>query len=139
MGLIGSLLFSDRTPEVLRKSMDLNAKKAAIAASNIANAETPGFKAQKFEFETFLQEATSANQLPMQATNGRHLIKTNQSVQSITGVTDIDFSRGRLDGNNVDMEKEMVEFSSTQISYDAAVTAFSKRLGMIRSAITDAK
>ncbi len=139
MGLIGSLLFSDRAPEVLRKNLDLNAKKVAISASNISNSETPGYKAQRFEFQSVLQQATEGGQLPMRSTNGRHLVMNSQNIRSISGITDVDLSQGRMDGNNVSLEKEMVEFSSAQIAYDASVTAFNKRMGMVRSAITDAK
>ncbi|MBI5178752.1 MAG: flagellar basal body rod protein FlgB [Nitrospinae bacterium] len=139
MGLINAILFRDRAPQVLQKALDLNAQKAATAAGNISNAETPGYKAKRFEFESVLQQAVGGSQLPMTVTNGKHLMRGNQDFSSISGVTDIDLSQGRIDGNNVDMDREMAGFSEAQIAYDAAVTALTKRAATIRSAVTDVK
>lgn len=139
MGLINAILFRDRTPQVLQKAMDLHAQKVATAAGNISNAETPGYKAKRFEFESVLQRAVGGEQMPMTATNGKHLVRGNQDFGSITGVTDVDLSQGRIDGNNVDMDREMAGFSEAQIAYDAAVTALTRRAGIIRSAVTDIK
>lgn len=139
MGLIKSLLFNDRAPKVAKRAITLNAQQAAISAANISNAETPGYKALKFEFESALQDAVSGGTLPMRATNIRHLASPAGDISSIQGVTDVDLSQGRIDGNNVDMDKEVVKFSQAQISYDAVITAMTGRTAGMKSAITDAK
>ncbi len=139
MGLIGSILFSDRTPAMLKRSLDLNAQKASVHAANIANAETPGYKASRFEFEGILRGVVDGSAMPMKATHAGHFGAPIQDIRSIQGVTDIDLTPGRIDGNNVDMEKEVSAFSETQIAYDAAITAMNKRSGIIKSAITDVK
>ncbi len=139
MGLINSILFSDRTPELLKRSLDLNSQKASIHAANIANAETPGFKASRFEFEGVLRGALDGSMMPLKVTHAGHFNTPVQDIRSIQGVTDIDLTQGRIDGNNVDMEKEVSAFSETQIAYDAAITAMNKSYGIIRSAITDVK
>lgn len=139
MGLINSVLFSDRTPALLKRSLDLNAQKASVHAANIANAETPGFKASRFEFEGVLRGAVDGSAMPMKATHAGHFGAPMQDIKGIQGVTDVDLTRGRIDGNNVDMEKEVTAFSETQIAYDAAITAMNKRTGIIRSAITDVR
>ncbi len=139
MGLINSLLFSDRTPALLKRSLDLNTQKASVHAANIANAETPGYKASRFEFEGVLRSAVDGSAMPMKATHAGHFGAPAQNIGSIHGITDIDLTRGRIDGNNVDMEKEVTAFSETQIAYDAAITAMNKRSGIIKSAITDVK
>lgn len=139
MGLINSMLFSDRAPKLLQKALDLNARQVAVSASNISNAETPGYKATKFEFERALQDAVDSGGSPLRATQLRHFPTSSPEIGRIEGITDVDLSQGRLDGNNVDLEKEMVTFSEAQISYEAAITALTKRAGIIRSAITDVK
>ncbi len=139
MGLINSVLFGDRTPAMLARSLDLQAQKASVHAANISNAETPGYKATRFEFESVLRDVVDGSNAPMKVTHAGHFASPVQSIPGIQGVTDVDLSRGRIDGNNVDLEREMVAFSETQIAYDAAVTAMNKRTGIIRSAITDVR
>ncbi|MBI5638544.1 MAG: flagellar basal body rod protein FlgB [Nitrospinae bacterium] len=139
MGLINSVLFSDRTPALLKRSLDLNAQKASVHAANIANAETPGFKASRFEFESVLRGAVDGSAMPLKATHAGHFGAPMQDIKGIQGVTDVDLTRGRIDGNNVDMEKEVTAFSETQMAYDAAITAMNKRGSIIKSAITDVR
>lgn len=139
MGFINSVLFSDRTPALLKRSLDLNAQKASVHAANIANAETPGFKASRFEFEGVLRGAMDGSAMPMKVTHAGHFGAPMQDIKGIQGVTDVDLTRGRIDGNNVDMEKEVTAFSETQMAYDAAITAMNKRSGIIKSAITDVR
>ncbi|MBI3581381.1 MAG: flagellar basal body rod protein FlgB [Nitrospinae bacterium] len=122
-----------------KRAITLNARQAAISAANISNAETPGYKALKFEFESALQEAVSGNSFPMRGTNIRHLANPAGDVSSIQGITDADLSRGRIDGNNVNLDREVVKFSQAQISYDAVIAAFTGRNATMKSAITDAK
>lgn len=139
MGLINSILFSDRTPALMKRSLDLNSQKASVHAANIANSETPGFKASKFEFEGVLRSAVDGSAMPMKSTHPGHFAAPAQDIRGIQGITDVDLTRGRIDGNNVDLEKEVTAFSETQIAYDAAITAMNKRTGIIKSAITDVK
>jgi flagellar basal-body rod protein FlgB len=42
--LLDKILFSDRTPKLLKKTVDLNLQKNSVISSNIANADTPGYK-----------------------------------------------------------------------------------------------
>lgn len=139
MGLIKSLLFSGRTPQVAKRAITLNAQQAAVSAANISNAETPGYKANKFEFESQLRDAVSGPTLQMKATSTGHFTGSNNDIASIKGVTDVDLSQGRIDGNNVNLDKEVVNFSQAQITYDAVITAMTSRGASMKSAITDAK
>jgi flagellar basal-body rod protein FlgB len=139
MGFIKQVLFAGRTSQVLKQAISLNAEAAAISGANISNAETPGYKAQKFEFESALRDATSGPTLPMRATNLGHFTGSLSDISSIKGVTDVDLSPGRIDGNNVNLDKEVVNFSQAQITYDAVITAMTAKGAGMKSAITDAK
>jgi flagellar basal-body rod protein FlgB len=139
MDLINALLFSDRTPKVIRKSLDFNSQKAAVTAVNIANAETPGYKAVSVKFEELLQAAAKGNSMPLKTTNPKHIEAGSSSLQSLKPEVEIDQSPGRLDGNNVNLEKEMTSLTETQLAYEAAISAMLKRGGIIRSAITESR
>lgn len=139
MGMIGKLLFSDRAPKIIKKSLDFNTQKAAVIAGNIANADTPGFKATRVEFESVLQQAASANTIKMKTTNEMHFQTQNQDLTSMKPNMETDPSPSRLDGNNVNLEKEMTNLAETRINYDAGITAMMKRGSIIKSAITDTR
>ena len=55
--LLDKILFSDRTPKLLKKTVDLNLQKNSVISSNIANADTPGYKAVDLKFGEQLQTA----------------------------------------------------------------------------------
>lgn len=139
MNLIDSILFSDRTPKVLKKALDFNAQKTAITASNISNADTPGYKSMSVEFENVLQQATGEKSIPMTGTNPRHIRPDNPDIKSLKANMVVDQSQGRLDGNNVNLEKEMTNLAEAQINYNAVIQAYTKRGETIKSAITESR
>ncbi|MDH5542473.1 MAG: flagellar basal body rod protein FlgB [Nitrospinota bacterium] len=139
MSFINNLLFSDRAPKVVKKSLDFNSQKAAMTAANIANAETPRYKAKSVEFESILQSVTSTDFLQIKATHSKHISPQQPDFNSMEPELTIDFSQGRIDGNNVDLDKEVTTLSETKIAYDAAITVMTKRGGIIRAAVTETR
>ncbi len=135
MKLINSLLFNDRTPKILKKALDFQAQRTAITASNIANADTPGYKAASVEFENVLQQATAGKQIPMTATNPNHILPQAPDIKSLKASVAVDQSKGRIDGNNVNLDKEMVSLAEAQMMYSATITAYSARGATIKSAV----
>ncbi len=138
MDLINKILFSDRAPKLIRKSLDFNTQKAAIIATNIANAETPGYKAVQVKFDHLLQQAATGSELQLKTTNSKH-ISASGAMNRLEPAIEIDSSEGRLDGNNVNMEKEMISLTETQMAYEAAISAMLKRGTMVKSAITESR
>jgi flagellar basal-body rod protein FlgB len=63
----------DHNMRLLGKVLDLRAKKAEVIAANIANAETPGYSANRFDFEEDLARAINGSKAPSQPRrNSRH-------------------------------------------------------------------
>jgi len=139
MDLINSLLFSDKTPKLIKKSLDFNTRKASVITANIANSETPAYKAVNLKFEEMLQDAATGNRLPMKTTNPKHIASGVQDLQRMEPIVEVDSSPGRMDGNNVNMEKEVTSLAQTQLAYEAAITAMSSRGAMVKSAVTESK
>ncbi|MFQ5431795.1 MAG: flagellar basal body rod protein FlgB [Nitrospinota bacterium] len=139
MDLVNKILFSDRTPKLIRQSLDFNTQKAAVITTNIANSETPGYKAVRIKFDKLLQQAATGNNLPLKTTNPKHIDVSSNGMKTSEPVMEIDLSEGRLDGNNVNMEKEMTSLTETQMAYEAAISAMLKRGGIIKSAITESR
>ena len=139
MDLVNQILFSDRTPKLIRKSLDFNTQRAAVIATNIANSETPGYKAIRVKFDEILQQAAMGTKLPLKTTNPKHIDPSGNGMKTSEPVMEVDRSEGRLDGNNVNMEKEMTSLTETQVAYEAAISAMMKRGSIIKSAIVDSR
>lgn len=139
MNLISSILFSEKSSKIVKKSIDLNARKVSVASSNIANAETPGYKAVRLNFEEALKSAVSGNSMKMKTTNLRHIQPKNEALAHFKPRIEVDKSPGRIDGNNVDIDREVTDMAEAQIAYDAAISAMKKREGIVKSAVTDSR
>lgn len=120
------------------QSLDHRLKRSNVINSNIANAETPGFRAIGYEFEEQLQEASgSDNKLKMNVSDPRHLlsshVKADGTIKPDVFVRPTE-SVGE-DGNTVDIDAEMAKMAENQILYRAAVETINRKVGMLRYAI----
>ncbi|GAC1319199.1 MAG: flagellar basal body rod protein FlgB [Chloroflexota bacterium] len=103
----------------------LSARQRTIA-NNVANVDTPNFKASEVRFEDTLKTAinrgqSAADQTAMNARTVR------------TSLTEATSSRG--DGNNVDIDREMEILGETNLTYSALTQVMSSRLGTLRGII----
>ncbi|MBX3053628.1 MAG: flagellar basal body rod protein FlgB [Caldilineaceae bacterium] len=128
---------NDSTLQLLEKGLDaLSARQQAIS-NNIANVETPHYKAVDVAFERSLRQAMDGNEggLSMQRTDDEHLLAPGMADR----MEDVDaqmFRRNgtsmRLDGNNVDIETEMVRLAETAMRYQSLTTLASRKLALMR-------
>lgn len=101
-------------------------------SDNIANIETPGYKSKSVSFEDQLQALLSDR-----PASNSELINNIKNIQPQTIVSDDQTSR--LDGNNVDAEKENIELARTQLNYMYSLRELSDYFSRLRYAITDGK
>lgn len=101
-----------------------------VTAQNIANADTPGFRARTVTFEDRLQRALDDKISP---DFGGTIDAITPSVQDAPG------QFAKLDGNTVDMDQELVGMTDTSLRYNAVSRTLSDRLTLYRSVITDGK
>lgn len=121
---------------VLARALDALALRQEVTASNVANADTPGFRAQAVRFEELLQAmlTNSFAPLPLTRTNLRHLSPTPTTPASVElQVVDLTGTRYRNDGNNVDIEREMGLLAETALRYSAVSEALARRLALLRA------
>ncbi|KQT34330.1 flagellar basal body rod protein FlgB [Methylophilus sp. Leaf414] len=117
-----------------------------LLASNIANADTPQYKARDLDFKSAMQAALQPNtgtgtaQQPaglLQQTNGAHL--KGSAGNGLTGSSDVLFRsvlQGSVDGNTVDMDVERNAYVDNGIRYEASLTMMSGQIKKMLSAIT---
>lgn len=134
-----SRLFDIHT-QLLERSLNFRSRRNTVLAANVANLETPGYKAKDLVFEEQLGRAMQARQPgPLRVTHPRHMDGSRavplhqveaQQIRSFNPV-------GSLDGNTVDLEREMAKLGENQVAYQALARMVSHKLGTLKSAVTE--
>ena len=127
----------DKTLQALTASLKFRQLRQELHASNIANAETPGYKAKKLDFEDALARALDVDgQLAMKSSDSRHFNVGGGSFNNLQPEVYED-SNGIVspDGNNVDRDQELAEMAENKIMYDATVQLINKKLGLLKYAV----
>jgi len=131
-------VFLSAVGEALRKALEAAALRQRVIAHNLANANTPGFKRYYVTFEESLKRALRGEQeLRLYQTHSRHLPGSGPEVEA--RVEQDRFTTMRQDGNNVDIEREMVELVMNSLNYNLAVQQLNGRLGMWRYVINEGR
>jgi flagellar basal-body rod protein FlgB len=137
MKIMGGLFtFSDRAK---MSSMSHRLKNTEVITGNIANAETPGYRAIGYDFEKQLQEVTdSESDLQMKTSNPMHFkgdgVLENGEIEPDVHVRPTE-SVGQ-DGNTVDLDDEMARLASNQLLYQSTVELVNRKIGTLRYAIS---
>ena len=120
----------DKTIDTLSKSLDLHLLRQSVISDNIANAETPGFKARRVEFEDELQRAVDATE------TGAIGPEINDIQANI--VQEPNSERGQ-DLNTVDMDREMAAMTKNDVQYSAATQMVNKKFFFLKYAIGEGR
>ncbi len=124
---------ADRSMAVMKKSLDLRARRQQVIASNIANAETPGYEARRLSFEDDLQKAISSSQQEIRATQPKHFPGGGVRIEDVQGtISKVRDTNPLGDDNTVSVEDEMLELAENQLLYEAGTQMLKKKIGMIK-------
>lgn len=124
-------------------ALRLRSERQQVLASNIANADTPNFKARDFDFANALQQsvgrvagaaippapALSASAPGHQQSNASALVAGSTPLLYRIG------GQGGIDGNTVDMDVERNQFADNALRYEASVTMISGQIKSLMTAI----
>jgi len=142
-------LFST-TVDLLAKSIDLRTRNQNLIASNVANAETPGYTPKSLEFEGQLQAAVNKSSGrgvksigTGSVTNPAHIAlrgSAGDKISQVKGtVVETPAKTPGRDGNSVEMENEMSRMMQNQILFNASVQLLSKKFEGLRTALREGK
>ena len=124
--------------DLIGKGVNATWLRNEVINNNIANDDTPGFKASEVEFEDIMAAAVGNGKhgLELAASDERHITDQTRNVDDVaaTEVTDESTSKG-LDKNNVDIETEMVALAKNSIEYYAMVSKINSEFRKLDSAI----
>jgi len=101
-------------------NLKLYAERSSLLASNLANADTPGFKARDIDFRTVLAKAGGA-QMALKTTQGAHLGGASSAMSEATKLYRIPIQPS-IDGNTVDSQVEQAQFTKNAIHYQSTLT-----------------
>ena len=120
-------LFNNTSFRILEQGLDAVWLKQQVVLQNIANADTPDYKAKTVNFKTVLKD-----QIKSRAGGGQTFAK------QLNLETEVSIEKGTsqiFDGNNVDQEKEQMALLDAQIQYEALINKANSEFSMIRTAI----
>lgn len=131
----------DKTMQLLHRSLDLRSARQRVIASNLANEETPGYRANDMQFAQQLQAAQKGRfPLVMAVTQSQHIGLRGQGYQTVTGkLAEVPAGDLPLDANSVNLELEMAKSSDNAMQYNAAASITAQRFRQLLSAIRDAR
>ena len=140
---MASFIDNDVTMRTLQFTLDGLSKRQQVASNDIANADTPNFKASNVTFEDSLRAALAGNAdnpLPLALTDGAHIDPyMAQNGQASIVETPMLNTTTKNDGNNVDIDGEMTTLAETNVMYDAVEQMTATKLAMLRSDVEDTK
>ncbi len=133
-----SLGLFNQTFSVLEKSMNLRSQKHNLMVSNIANMDTPNFKAFDIFVDEEMQKTSSdTNRMPLTRTQSAHI--------PLAGMGDLNAPEIRpvekplydfhSDGNTVDIDKTMSMLSENGLMYNASAQIISKKFQSLSTVI----
>ncbi|MFZ2301272.1 MAG: flagellar basal body rod protein FlgB [Gallionella sp.] len=115
-------------------ALNLRAARQELLASNIANADTPNYKARDVDFASALQNALAGapSKLPVVQTSPMHLAGNTGDTILGSPVMYRKPVQPSADGNTVDMDVERAQFADNALRYEASVRFVSEKLkGML--------
>jgi flagellar basal-body rod protein FlgB len=127
----------DPTISALNQNLNLRLENQNVISSNIANADTPGYKAKAVNFEQAMRDAMNTGEnLKLEASDGSHF--GSKGPEGVTAdVYEDPNGVESLDGNTVDRSAEMAKMKENQILYSASIETLRKKLGMLEYGITE--
>ncbi|MCB9477616.1 MAG: flagellar basal body rod protein FlgB [Deltaproteobacteria bacterium] len=136
MASVQHFLFDDPTMRLLSRSMDVQMSRVEVVSSNLANLETPDYRALTVDFDSAFKSAIrERDPETMTATNPRHMGFDAKG----DGMGSIRFvereGAPKVDGNDVDLDTEMSTLAHAQLQYSASVAAMQRKIGLITTAL----
>ena len=127
--------------DLLQRGLSAAWTRNAVIRNNIANVETPGFKASDVEFESLMARSIEeAGFVGSKTHPGHRDIGTgNQPMPVHPLIVQRDGTAMRYDGNNVDIEAENVKLAQNSLYYNTLVEKMNSELRRLKTAISEGR
>jgi flagellar basal-body rod protein FlgB len=118
----------------LGRQMNQAVAKQAVAAGNLANLDTPNYRAKEATFGDVLDG--QVEKLKMTVTDARHIHNADAAAPQ---TKEVDGLESRRDGNNVSLDRELLTMTRANADFAAAQQALSAKFRLIRFAINEGR
>jgi flagellar basal-body rod protein FlgB len=116
----------------LGRQLNTAVSQQTVAASNLANIDTPGYRTRDVSFDAALDDQLGA----MKRTNDKHLGGPTPDGAS---TEEVDGLQSRRDGNNVQVDRELLAMTKAQGDFSRAQTALAAKFRLVRYAINEGR
>jgi flagellar basal-body rod protein FlgB len=118
----------------LGRQMTAAVAKQTVASGNLANLDTPGYKTRAVTFDDVLDQQLQVS---------LHAASSGQSVAAASDggghVDEVDGLPMRRDGNNVQLDRELLGMTQASVDFGAAQTALAAKFRLVRYAINEGR
>jgi flagellar basal-body rod protein FlgB len=121
----------------LRRQMTIAAARELAAASNLANVNTPGYKTEDVPFDAALDRQLQT--VGPAATHPQHLGTGGQAGAASLSTAPVDNLPERRDGNNVQIDRELISMTRAASDFAAAQTVLAAKFRLVRYAINEGR
>ncbi|TCJ26136.1 flagellar basal body rod protein FlgB [Halomonas sp. GDM18] len=122
-----------------QQALGLRAERQQVLATNIANADTPGYLARDIDFSATLAKATAGNAAPgplaLNTTQAGHQAANGAGLSLGADLLYRVPTQPSLDGNTVDMDVERVNFADNSLHYEASLELLTGKIQGLRLAM----
>lgn len=132
------------TQQLIELSMRARGARHEILSANVANAETPGYRPRDLDFSALLRNAAAFDD-DAAGTREQKMARLLTQPLDLQGAV-YDPSGGgdrhgeeRLDGNNVNLDRQIALLNENALAYEASLTLFSRTLANLRYVIGDGR
>ncbi|MEL6348400.1 MAG: flagellar basal body rod protein FlgB [Myxococcota bacterium] len=134
-----STFLFDSFHQGLGQVLDLRAQQHALTASNLANADTPNYKARYIEFDRILSEVVGTSEhVGLARTDAMHMPGSAGDIDR-PSIEEMDAPPWAADGNSVQLERETTRLTENSMMYNAVSKGLSKRMAMMRFAASNGR
>lgn len=126
------LLISDKTINLLEKSLNVSARRHRVIANNLANLDTMGYQPKELDFRKTLEQELKKESGSVVRTHPKHLEHRSNASQSARNRAARQAGSGAFD-----IEKEMTNLMENNIKYRTSVEMLIRKMGILKSAIIE--
>lgn len=124
----------DKAFGIHAQAASMRSYRAELLAKNIANADTPNYKAVDIDFKTALANAGGGGELAMATSSSQHIQTTTADEARYQRLYRVPLQPA-LDGNTVDTQVEQAEFGRNAVQHQASLTFLNSRINGLITAI----
>jgi flagellar basal-body rod protein FlgB len=123
-----------------QEALNLRSQRQTVLASNIANADTPGYKARDIDFKSALQSVVEKGRpenggLTLATTASGHINANAPALDSSDWVKYRQSTQASFDNNTVDLDVERVQFADNTVQYQAGLQILGDQVKKMLAAI----